>query len=61
MEKAYGGKPTYWDSEPNLDVMMESSDAALLIGDHAIEASWRDHNYIVTDLGKSGKDGRGTE
>lgn len=52
MEKAYGGKPTYWDSEPNLDAMMENSDAALLIGDHAIEASWRKHDYIVTDLGE---------
>lgn len=52
MEKAFGGKPTYWDSEPNLDAMMESSDAALLIGDHAIEASWRNHDYIVTDLGE---------
>ncbi|WP_114495159.1 menaquinone biosynthesis protein [Fontibacillus phaseoli] len=52
MEKTYGGKPTYWDSEPVLDAMMESSDAALLIGDHAIQASWRDHGYIVTDLGE---------
>ncbi|MEF2964356.1 menaquinone biosynthesis protein [Paenibacillus sp. M1] len=52
MEKAYGGKPVYWDSEPVLDAMMEQSDAALLIGDHAIEASWRDHGYIVTDLGE---------
>lgn len=52
MEKAYGGKPKYWDSEPNLEAMMENSDAALLIGDHAIEASWRDHDYIVTDLGE---------
>ncbi|GJM68238.1 chorismate dehydratase [Paenibacillus macerans] len=52
MEKAYGGRPTYWDSEPELDAMMAKSDAALLIGDHAIEASWRDHGYIVTDLGE---------
>jgi len=52
MEKAYEGKPTYWESEPVLDQMMELSDAALLIGDHAIQASWRDHGYIVTDLGE---------
>lgn len=52
MGKAYGGKPTYWDSEPHLESMMAESDAALLIGDHAIEASWRDHGYIVTDLGE---------
>lgn len=52
MEKAYGGRPTYWDSEPVLDTMMDNSDAALLIGDQAIQASWRDHGYIVTDLGE---------
>ncbi|WP_334071585.1 menaquinone biosynthesis protein [Paenibacillus sp. A14] len=52
MEKAFEGKPTYWESEPVLDTMMERSDAALLIGDHAIQASWRDHGYIVTDLGE---------
>lgn len=52
MEKAYEGRPTYWESEPVLDLMMERSDAALLIGDHAIQASWRDHGYIVTDLGE---------
>lgn len=52
MEKAYGGQPVYWESEPNLEAMMASSDAALLIGDHAIQASWQEHNYIVTDLGE---------
>lgn len=52
MERAYEGKPTYWDSEPVLEKMMENSDAALLIGDHAIQASWKDHGYIVTDLGE---------
>lgn len=52
MEKAYKGHPTYWESEPDLDLMMATSDAALLIGDHAITASWRDHGYIVTDLGE---------
>ncbi|MBA9085355.1 chorismate dehydratase [Fontibacillus solani] len=59
MEKAYGGHPTYWDSEPDLDAMMEKSDAALLIGDHAITASWRDHGYIVTDLGEIWKEWTG--
>lgn len=59
MEKAYGGKPVYWDSEPVLDTMMEESDAALLIGDHAIQASWRDHGYIVTDLGEVWKEWTG--
>lgn len=52
LEKAYGGSPSYWDSAPDLQTMMKDSDAALLIGDHAIRASWEDHGYIVTDLGE---------
>lgn len=52
MEKAYGGRPTYWDSEPDLDLMMATSDAALLIGDNAISASWHNREFIVTDLGE---------
>ncbi|WP_256757291.1 menaquinone biosynthetic enzyme MqnA/MqnD family protein [Cohnella sp. WQ 127256] len=52
MEKFYGGKPTYEDAEPSLDKMLENADAALLIGDHAIRASWTDHGYRVLDLGE---------
>ncbi|AWB46939.1 ABC transporter substrate-binding protein [Paenibacillus sp. CAA11] len=59
VEKAFGGKPTYWNSEPTLDQMMEKSDAALLIGDHAIRASWTDHGYYVTDLGQVWKEWTG--
>lgn len=59
MEKAYGAKPTYRAAEPDLEAMMASSDAALLIGDHAIRASWEDHGYYVTDLGKVWKEWTG--
>ncbi|MDO7905076.1 menaquinone biosynthesis protein [Paenibacillus sp. JX-17] len=59
LEKAFEGKPAYFDSEPELEKMMENADAALLIGDHAIKASWSDHNYIVTDLGRVWKDWTG--
>ncbi|XID94267.1 menaquinone biosynthetic enzyme MqnA/MqnD family protein [Paenibacillaceae bacterium WGS1546] len=52
MEKFYGGKPTYEDAEPSLDHMLRSADAALLIGDHAIKASWSNHGYRVLDLGE---------
>jgi chorismate dehydratase len=52
MEKFYGGKPTYEDAEPSLDNMLEHADAALLIGDHAIRASWTKHGYHVLDLGE---------
>ncbi|BBI33198.1 menaquinone biosynthetic enzyme MqnA/MqnD family protein [Cohnella abietis] len=52
MEKFYGGKPIYEDAEPSLEKMLENADAALLIGDHAIRASWVDHGYRVLDLGE---------
>jgi len=52
MEKFYGGKPTYEDAEPSLEAMLENADAALLIGDHAIRASWTNHGYHVLDLGE---------
>lgn len=52
MEKFYGGKPTYEDAEPSLEKMLENADAALLIGDHAIRASWLKHGYKVLDLGE---------
>jgi chorismate dehydratase len=51
MEKFYGGKPTYVEAEPSLEDMLEHADAALLIGDHAIRASWLNHGYRVLDLG----------
>lgn len=52
MEKFYGGKPAYEDAEPSLEQMLENADAALLIGDHAIRASWQNHGYRVLDLGE---------
>ncbi|MBB6635388.1 menaquinone biosynthetic enzyme MqnA/MqnD family protein [Cohnella thailandensis] len=52
MERFYGGKPEYEAAEPNLHAMLESADAALLIGDHAIRASWENHGYRVLDLGE---------
>lgn len=52
MEKFYGGKPAYEDAEPSLEKMLENADAALLIGDHAIRASWKNHEYKVLDLGE---------
>lgn len=52
MEKFYGGKPVYEDAEPSLEPMLANADAALLIGDHAIRASWENHGYRVLDLGE---------
>lgn len=59
MEKAYGGKPQYITADPDLDEMMEIADACLLIGDHAIRASWQDQGYIITDLGALWKEWTG--
>lgn len=51
LKKFYQVDPVYVDSPPHLDTMMETADAALLIGDHAIRASWEEKGYQVTDLG----------
>lgn len=52
MQKAWEGHPSYFDCEPDLDLMLEQADAGLLIGDHAIKASWRSEDLYVTDLGE---------
>lgn len=52
VEKFYGGRPTYETADPSLEEMMKEADAALLIGDHAIRASWQNHGYQVMDLGE---------
>lgn len=51
LERFYGGRPTYEEAEPSLECMLERADAALLIGDHAIRASWQPHGCQVMDLG----------
>lgn len=50
--KFYNGCPTYLTASPNLDEMMKSADAALLIGDDAIRANRSNTSYRVTDLGE---------
>ncbi|KWX74686.1 ABC transporter substrate-binding protein [Paenibacillus riograndensis] len=59
MAKAVNGKPEYISAAPDLDQMMARADACLLIGDHAIRASWQDQGYIVTDLGELWKEWTG--
>lgn len=59
MERAFGGRPRYVTAEPDLDQMMETADACLLIGDHAIRASWMDKGYQVYDLGRLWKEWTG--
>jgi chorismate dehydratase len=55
MQKAWEGQPSYFDCEPDLDLMLQQADAGLLIGDHAIKASWRSEGLYVTDLGEQWK------
>ncbi|MCP1307105.1 menaquinone biosynthetic enzyme MqnA/MqnD family protein [Paenibacillus tyrfis] len=50
LTKFYGLQPEYEYAAPELEPMMKSADAALLIGDHAIRASWEKNGYLVTDL-----------
>ncbi|MFS1512345.1 menaquinone biosynthesis protein [Chengkuizengella sp. SCS-71B] len=52
IHKFYKGEPQYFHSTPHLDQMMKEADAALLIGDDAIQAKWANSHYNVTDLGE---------
>ncbi|GAA3405194.1 menaquinone biosynthesis protein [Paenibacillus hodogayensis] len=47
-----GVTPRYVYAAPSLDTMMKHADAALLIGDDAIRASWSETPYQVTDMGE---------
>lgn len=44
-------KPTYQSFNPDFEKMMEQTDAALLIGDDALNASWQQPNFYAFDLG----------
>lgn len=44
--------PEYVPAAPDLGKMLETSDAALIIGDPAIQASWQDQGLYVLDLGQ---------
>ncbi|MFD0958815.1 menaquinone biosynthesis protein [Paenibacillus chungangensis] len=44
--------PDYITTEPVLDEMLHHADAALLIGDPAIRASWLSHGLHMMDLGE---------
>ncbi|RKN84580.1 menaquinone biosynthetic enzyme MqnA/MqnD family protein [Paenibacillus ginsengarvi] len=51
LSRFIGVTPTYVYAAPSLDTMMKHADAALLIGDDAIRASWQDTPYHVSDMG----------
>ncbi|MEF3301806.1 menaquinone biosynthetic enzyme MqnA/MqnD family protein [Paenibacillus sp. GYB003] len=51
LSRFVGVAPNYVYAAPSLDTMMKHADAALLIGDDAIRASWRDTPYEVSDMG----------
>lgn len=53
MQLYYNGDPHYVTMNPSLPDMLVNADAALLIGDPAIQASWRYSDvYTVIDLGR---------
>lgn len=59
LRRFYDCEPDYFYAEPNLDSMLNEADAALLIGDDAIRASWRTdalmQGLMITDLGECWK------
>ncbi|MGO4369534.1 menaquinone biosynthesis protein [Paenibacillus sp. 2TAB19] len=52
MEMYYECSPSYVTAEPRLEEMLRDADAALLIGDPAIHASWNEQGLHVIDLGR---------
>jgi len=59
MKMRYGCEPEYISAEPDLNVMLETADAALLIGDPAIRASWNKGDLQMLDLGELWNDWTG--
>lgn len=49
----FGIAPEYIDAEPNLDAMLDVADAALLIGDPALDAPWQALGATKIDLGEA--------
>jgi chorismate dehydratase len=52
MNKFYGASLSYRTMPANLEKMMAAADAALLIGDDALLASWNNPGYYMYDLGE---------
>lgn len=52
MELFEEGQPEYVTMQPSLDKMMVEADAALLIGDDALLATWSNPGYRALDLGQ---------
>ncbi|OFV68346.1 MAG: ABC transporter substrate-binding protein [Candidatus Syntrophoarchaeum caldarius] len=52
LEYYYGIKPVYFECEPDPMSMLMDSDAALLIGDLALVASWNEDDLFKYDLSK---------
>ncbi|WP_238327515.1 menaquinone biosynthetic enzyme MqnA/MqnD family protein [Paenibacillus gorillae] len=52
MSKRFGLEPEYETAEPVLEDMLAHADAALLIGDPAIHASWEQNGLYRMDLGE---------
>ncbi|MDJ0464431.1 menaquinone biosynthesis protein [Streptomyces sp. H27-C3] len=62
LAEQYGVQPDYYTCPPDLGVMMQEADAAVLIGDAALRASLHDAPRLglqVHDLGKMWKDWTG--
>lgn len=56
LAKFYDADPEYFYAAPDLGKMLVDADAALLIGDHAIQARWSNPDLYVTDLGELWKE-----
>jgi predicted solute-binding protein len=52
LARRYGAEPAVTSQPPNVDAMLASADAALLIGDPALQFDPTSSEYLVTDLGR---------
>jgi chorismate dehydratase len=49
----WGNEPEYVDAAPNLSSMLDVADAALMIGDPALDAPWKSLDVAKIDLGEA--------
>ncbi len=61
LEQVYGVRPTYFDCPPDLGAMLAEADAAVLIGDAALRATYDAprRGLVVHDLGQAWRDWTG--
>lgn len=53
LRKTFGSEATFVEAEGSVEQLLESHDAALVIGDQALVESRKPHDYLTLDLGEA--------